>query len=245
MKKTELKVGEEYAVLLSPGAVRRFTNGRHYSSDKPLRVKLLAVDAVENLWDRGGFGGTTYSKRNVKGHKVTIPTNSDFSPTLRITIYKTALEPSLTRQEVVKGYSGTPTNMVQADWTRDFLLLENAGCFISTWAKYEQDIEDTKKMKERHAEEARAKRLANDAKAPAMEAKLERVLAKLAEHGEVKYRTDYVGNDTRYIEVEAFGGFLVKGEKLYVNSETEKNVLGGASFKMNLTTLAWLLGVSE
>ncbi len=241
MKKSELKVGVEYAVLLSPGAVRRFTNGRGYSTDAPLRVKLLAKDTVEKLWDRGSYS-SSHSKRDVKGHKVTLPTNRpDFKAKLRITVYETALEPSLTRQERVMSYGGKPTQMFQADWERDSLLLESAGCFISTWEDYEADVAATAAMKKRHADERAAKERKADEAAPEVIALRDRVLAKLAAYGEVKERSGYRRDDQAYgVEVEAFGGFKITGEYRYVEG-VEEDVLAGAKITMNLHTLAVLL----
>ncbi len=250
MKKTELKVGEEYAVFGSPGAVRRHMNSNYYGGvDQPMRVKLLAIDAVEDWYERGSYS-SYWSASRTRGHKVSLPTNSGdhFSgKVMRITLSKSVLSggvpDDLSNLEDLVGYAGGKTNTLQADWTRTFLMLENAGCFVSTWAEYERKVAEYKAMKARHADERAAKERKADADAPEKAARLERVLAKLAQTGDVKERNGYRRDDKpTSVTVEAFGGFKIEGEYRYTEG-VEDDVLNGVKFTMNLDTLAQLLEV--
>jgi hypothetical protein len=254
MKKTELKVGEEYAVFLSPGTARRFNNDRRYFSGTPLRVTLLEVGAVEGVWDRGSFS-STHSYKKMDGMKVTIPSNAEendaAAATVPITIYESSAElaKSLGLKIAPKEKNPNAWNrgMRSATWTRDFLLLENAGCFVSTWADYEAREKANADATVERAARDKAEREANDAAAPAIEAKLQRVLARLADFGEVDNHDSYgEADDLHYIEVTLPNGATFSGEKTWAKSETSdrrSGVIAGAQFKLSLSALAALLEV--
>jgi len=246
MRKTDLKIGEEYAVFLSPGAAKTFNQGRRGGT--PFKVTLLAIEAVEKVWQASNYYSGS-RPTSVKGIKVTIPSNNENNRSANATIEIYVNEQNV-EQATEFGLKLLPADeesvyyqrgLRKMAYTREFLLLENAGCFVSTWADYLTEQAERDRRDEEANEQARQRRIAAEALAPVIQGKLDRVKARLAEFGEIEDTTNWHG--------DLDGGFVVTVEGRKIVAETydtwgeSDRVITGASFKLPLDAMARLLGI--
>ena len=193
MKKNELKVGEEYAAFRQA----EHRSQRSYSFDKPMRVKLIELGgelsdtfvARSTVYKDGAAAGTKDNEQTVKVNGIIAeiigdPIVATVPDVTRSTHGRTkALIPAYAVEKLYRSYGSDEPEIGSHERSYQRVALENAGCFLMTWAQWEAKQVAEKKREEkskREHEEQVAREAAND---PAMRAKLQAMVDALVERG--------------------------------------------------------------
>lgn len=130
MKKGDLIVGETYACFARPGAARS-----RYVYDKPFKATLVDINFSETRW-RSGSGWQGFAiERPVAG----IAVDTGEKVTVEVwhgVVNKRTGEPVFVKTK----HGGKSRKTVEKTYTYDYVVPENAGCILSTWADYEDSL---------------------------------------------------------------------------------------------------------
>lgn len=237
MKKSELKVGVEYAVLGSPGAVRSW-NGRYRSSrDKPIKATVIDLDFKEMRATQSGGVSGYLSERMVFGIAVDTGSKVFVHGDERVRNKDGSFKKKPKSQ---RSYGDNfVTKSVQYEY--DYRVLENAGCFISTWEDYLAGEQATKDAQAEREARDQAEREARTAAEADIKVRVNAVLDFFTEVGEVKLSRDEWRRrkDDEYDDFEVVGKkpvpdedgdldvVLFRGEFTYAEGEGPYDVLTG------------------
>ena len=242
MKRSELKVGETYAVFGTPGAARRYMN-RSYYYDKPFKATVIALDGtlvVREYQEISRSNGQLFD-RQVTASGIIV----EVAPFKRET----------PKFQLMSGYSDMPPRVAKfwdkvADEktieTVTQIALENAGCFVSTWAEYERQVAEQEAWDARRIEEMRQQKARETEQAPVHERRVLAARVKLAEvFGDMTDRAKREP-DYRYgaeFEFEAADGTRVRLKEQLGNMNRE--ALVGAKITMSANALLQLVGLLD
>lgn len=257
MKKSDLVVGVEYACFTRPGASKR-----RYSYETPFRAKLIDVNFVEQRWVRSGGYDGLYAKRAVSG----IAVDTGTPVTVKATLGLVDKDKNPVYIDQGRGY-GKRRKTREKTYTYDYLLLENAGCFLSTWAEYEAAEAERKSAEQARKDRDLAEREARTAAEPKVGARLKAITARLVElagpGAEMRYRsyrswlskTEPADPDEVFVFVpdeerddlntdgEPRMRRVIVGEVAYDSGVGGKEVMTGVKFSCDDKDMALLLGL--
>lgn len=173
MQKKSLKVGEEYAVFRRPSDTRRYNDGyRSYNRGTPMRAKLVAIEG--EISDTFTIRTTVY---NAEQNKNVGTKDVEQTVSVKGIVVELLDEPFVAQRvpdvaRVDTGYSRNhplvPAFAISAPYRsygsdepevgtheRSYtsIVLQNAGCFLSTWAEYEAEEIRHAEAKEKRKEE--------------------------------------------------------------------------------------------
>lgn len=232
MRKSELKVGVEYAVTSRP------VRGRHEKRwTKPFKATLVDINFHEVRMGtaRFGYGSQSYL-REMGTSGIAVDTGEKVTITGRLPIkdaegrFKTHREP-VTNNNILEVTE-------EQTFEYDYLLLENAGCFVSTWEEYEESERIKAERKaEAEAERVRVEQARKDAEAD-IESRVQAVLDVFTSIGEVSlshrsWRDD--GKPESFTVVASHGTF--SGEFAYGTGPEGERVLTGITVKAGLKSI--------
>lgn len=243
MKKSELIPGVEYAVFHTPGQARR-----RYGWHKPFKAKLIDVNFSETRYERG-----TESQPSRKRSVVGIAVDTGEKQIVRAAIPATGPDGKWIKTSEPNAWHATYQVDEQAA-EYDYLVLENAGCFLQTWEEYEQEQREQQEWRDEQAAEERkisAKAIANE---PDVLASIDRTAAVAAQklgafvvpdiydwRGDGKPERLYVirgGDGTKY----GGGDQLITFNLTYRDVSSDDRILTGAKVEISAATLAKLVG---
>ena len=205
MRKNDLKVGETYAVHMSPTTARR-----KWGVNKPLKATLVAVQGeVAETLNVVGFSSYGKVKPFGEGWAEKAKTVSEQGIVVELAepVRRGYVSPS-GRYVESGGYgyrsraSYDPAERYEQDEFKGEpnmvtrIVLENGGCFVSTWADWEAEQAEQKAAKERR-KDAAARALAQaQENAPKVQATLDRLTQLLGERGfSVERAKSYISDD--------------------------------------------------
>jgi hypothetical protein len=186
MRKSDLKPGVEYACVRQPSMARR--TGRN-ATVKPFKATLIDLDFNETRMKRRNLGygyQTVLEPVRVSG----IAVDTGTKVTVEGDVPKLDAKGSFVwveKKEEGVGSARKTVAIAQADakFEYDYVLLENAGCFISTWADYEVNELAAAEAKKKHENELRAQGQARKDAEPEVKARVKAVLDVLGGIGDV------------------------------------------------------------
>lgn len=177
MKKSELVIGEEYACVRTPGVAR----SRHNYGAQPFKARLVSLDFAEDRYEpaSGYYSSSPWRERRQVG--IAVDTGEKVVAEAQIGVTKRDAKGKVERVMAKDGYGGLQQKLRTKKFSYDYVILENGGCFLSTWAEYEAEEKaeaECVAARER-SKNAEAKRLSeND---PAVRVRVEGIVARLKE----------------------------------------------------------------
>jgi len=225
MKKQELKVGVEYAVVMRSRAAR----SRYGVS--PFKATLIDINFSEK---RMGLAYRSYGSQAILEEKVVKGIAVDTGSKVFVKGDVPLRNEDGTFQVRSDAPYGKKYITKPEQFSYDYIVLENAGCFISTWEEWEEkqkaDAELAARTKAERAQKER-ERKANEA---SIKSRVDAVLATLGRVGEVKietseWRRDNLPDDFYVMQpgIEERYESIIKGEFRYGDGPEGERVLVG------------------
>lgn len=251
MKIKDLKVGEEYACFMRPSEARR-----RYRYSKPFRARLVDTAFSEVRWvHRSTSWHGSYSEERTVGG-IAVDTGKKVFVKAEI---PQRLKDGKFKMSKPNNYGSRHIITKPEQFSYDYVVLENAGCFLMPWAEWEAQEKARKEADDRHARLAKAQREKIQAESSTVEARVDVVLARLAElagpEAEVRKSQGYVHQ--RWYSVDVFTPnpaydddndkpgmkSIIHGEYKYGTGEDGEQHLVRVTFTTDDEALAQLLGV--
>lgn len=218
MRKNELKPGVEYACVSRP------VRGRERNPAKPFKATLIDVDFREQRYEsRSAHYGNQYILSEKVVYGIAVDTGSKVYikgdlPVLDAKGHHQHREETDKRGNVLR----KRTIVKSAQFEYDYVVLENAGCFLMTWQEWEAEQVAQAEMKARHERERQEKEDARVEAEAGIKARVDAVLEVLGRVGPVKIATDEWRRDGKpddfYVMNEPGHGHFnstIKGEFTY------------------------------
>ena len=200
MRKSDLKVGEEYAVFFSPSEARS-----SYRRSEPVKAKLVEIggEIVETFKVVGGARFSYSRHDNPQERRLVL---RGMIVELAEPVKRGKISPS--GEYVTTGYGRGYSEFVPVEEyegegegveprmvTR--VALENGGCFVSTWAEYEQEKADSVRAKIQREEQAKLELKLARAREPELLNTLNGVISSMKQRG-FSHAFDYPADDDSY-----------------------------------------------